>query len=263
MRCALGVGRAVPAGEARRASTRRGARSKRWRSGVTAKTDRAEPGRRSRSRDLQRPRLVPAPAVAPGRRGAADVLRSVLGPIEASEGHYGGELMRSLEAFIEENGQWERAARRLYCHRHTLRYRIRRVEELTGRRPATAPGPDRILARAPRTGAGRNESRGAIRGQGRRVSRRADPGRRAGAGRRGARGVCAARRRARAQRSPTRRTRPRAPTILADAAAVFAQAEMIVKVKEPQASRGRAARAPGHVLFTYLHLAADAGLTQG
>jgi len=58
---------------------------------------------------------------------------SILGAIEQSEGHYGGELMRSLEAFIEENGQWERAARRLYCHRHTLRYRIRRVEELTGR----------------------------------------------------------------------------------------------------------------------------------
>ena len=31
---------------------------------------------------------------------------SILGPIEASEGSYGGELMRSLEAFIEENGQW-------------------------------------------------------------------------------------------------------------------------------------------------------------
>jgi len=58
---------------------------------------------------------------------------SVLGPIETGEGHYGGELMRSLEAFIECNGQWERAARRLYCHRHTLRYRIRKVEELTGR----------------------------------------------------------------------------------------------------------------------------------
>ena len=58
---------------------------------------------------------------------------SILGPIEASEGRYGGELMRSLEAFIECNGQWERAAKRLYCHRHTLRYRIRRVESLTGR----------------------------------------------------------------------------------------------------------------------------------
>ncbi len=63
---------------------------------------------------------------------------SILGPIEAGEGHYGGELMRSLEAFIEENGQWERAAKRLYCHRHTLRYRIRRVEELTGRDLHTA-----------------------------------------------------------------------------------------------------------------------------
>jgi PucR family transcriptional regulator, purine catabolism regulatory protein len=58
---------------------------------------------------------------------------SILAPIEDREGAYGGELMRSLEAFIECNGQWERAARQLYCHRHTLRYRIRRVEELTGR----------------------------------------------------------------------------------------------------------------------------------
>ena len=63
---------------------------------------------------------------------------SILAPIEQGEGAYGGELMRSLEAFIEENGQWERAARRLYCHRHTLRYRMRRVEELTGRSLASA-----------------------------------------------------------------------------------------------------------------------------
>ena len=35
---------------------------------------------------------------------------SILGPIESGDGHYGGELMRSLEAFIECNGQWEKAA---------------------------------------------------------------------------------------------------------------------------------------------------------
>ena len=58
---------------------------------------------------------------------------SLLGPIDAGEGQYGGELIRSLEAFIENNGQWERAAQQLFCHRHTLRYRIRRIEELTGR----------------------------------------------------------------------------------------------------------------------------------
>jgi len=58
---------------------------------------------------------------------------SVLGPIERGDEEYGGELLRSLEAFIEQNGQWERAARQVYCHRHTLRYRMRKVEELTGR----------------------------------------------------------------------------------------------------------------------------------
>ena len=58
---------------------------------------------------------------------------SVLGPIEEGEGEYGGELLKSLEAFLEQNGQWEKAARELFCHRHTLRYRIRRIEQLTGR----------------------------------------------------------------------------------------------------------------------------------
>jgi purine catabolism regulator len=59
--------------------------------------------------------------------------RSVLGPIEQGEGDYGDELVRSLDVFIEHNGHWEKAAGALYCHRHTLRYRIRRIEQLTGR----------------------------------------------------------------------------------------------------------------------------------
>ncbi len=45
-------------------------------------------------------------------------------------------------------------------------------------------------------------------------------------------------------------------TIAADAATVFAQADMIVKVKEPQAAE-RAMLRPGQLLFTYLHLAPD------
>ena len=59
--------------------------------------------------------------------------RGVLGPVEQDEGDYGEELLRSLDVFIEHNGHWEKAANALYCHRHTLRYRIRRVEQLTGR----------------------------------------------------------------------------------------------------------------------------------
>jgi purine catabolism regulator len=59
--------------------------------------------------------------------------RGVLGPVEQGEGDYGDELLRSLDVFIEHNGHWEKAANALFCHRHTLRYRIRRVEQLTGR----------------------------------------------------------------------------------------------------------------------------------
>ena len=44
--------------------------------------------------------------------------------------------------------------------------------------------------------------------------------------------------------------------IVADAAAVFAASDMIVKVKEPQPSE-IALLEPRHLLFTYLHLAAD------
>ena len=45
-------------------------------------------------------------------------------------------------------------------------------------------------------------------------------------------------------------------TIVANAPEVFAQAEMIVKVKEPQAAERKMLR-EGQVLFTYLHLAPD------
>jgi alanine dehydrogenase len=51
-------------------------------------------------------------------------------------------------------------------------------------------------------------------------------------------------------------------SILPDAQAVFGEAEMIVKVKEPQAPEV-ALLEPRHTLFTYLHLAPDPELTRG
>ncbi|HMJ34238.1 MAG TPA: alanine dehydrogenase [Baekduia sp.] len=50
--------------------------------------------------------------------------------------------------------------------------------------------------------------------------------------------------------------------IVADAAAVFAGGDLIVKVKEPQPGEV-AMLEPRHILFTYLHLAPDAELTRG
>ena len=48
--------------------------------------------------------------------------------------------------------------------------------------------------------------------------------------------------------------------ILPDAAAVFAQSEMVLKVKEPQPAE-IGMLSPGQILFTYLHLAADKDMT--
>lgn len=50
--------------------------------------------------------------------------------------------------------------------------------------------------------------------------------------------------------------------IVQDAAEVFARAEMVIKVKEPQPAECRMLR-PGQVLFTYLHLAPDPEQTKG
>ncbi len=57
----------------------------------------------------------------------------VLAAVEEGDPDYAEELLRSLDAYLEHNGHWEHAAAQVFCHRHTLRYRIRRVEELTGR----------------------------------------------------------------------------------------------------------------------------------
>jgi purine catabolism regulator len=138
-----GAGRAVPAAEARRSYHE--ARCALEASGFASAADgngsdadergAARPGRVATYRDLGSFQLLLSLQDDDALRLFCD---SILGPIETSDGHYGDELMRSLEAFIECNGQWERAAQRLYCHRHTLRYRIRKVEELTGRDLANA-----------------------------------------------------------------------------------------------------------------------------
>ncbi|MFJ4083181.1 PucR family transcriptional regulator [Streptomyces iakyrus] len=44
-----------------------------------------------------------------------------------------GDLVASLRAWLSKHGQWDAAAADLGVHRHTLRYRMRRVEEILGR----------------------------------------------------------------------------------------------------------------------------------
>ena len=60
-------------------------------------------------------------------RGFADRL---LAPLESRDR---GDLVASVRAWLAHLGQWDAAATTLGVHRHTLRYRMRRVEELLGR----------------------------------------------------------------------------------------------------------------------------------
>jgi purine catabolism regulator len=63
---------------------------------------------------------------------------SVLAPLDVYDAQHSGELLPSLGAFLERNARWESAAKELTVHRHTLRYRMRKVEELTGRNLSSA-----------------------------------------------------------------------------------------------------------------------------
>lgn len=60
-------------------------------------------------------------------RGFAE---SLLGPLAVPDR---GDLVASTRAWLAHHGQWDAAAASLGVHRHTMRHRMRRVEELLGR----------------------------------------------------------------------------------------------------------------------------------
>ncbi|GEL17361.1 PucR family transcriptional regulator [Pseudonocardia asaccharolytica] len=64
---------------------------------------------------------------------AAAFAEALLAPLARHDARHRGQLIRSMREWLAQHGQWEPAAARLGVHRHTLRKRMRRVEELTGR----------------------------------------------------------------------------------------------------------------------------------
>jgi Purine catabolism regulatory protein-like family/PucR C-terminal helix-turn-helix domain/GGDEF-like domain len=74
----------------------------------------------------------------------ADVLRSfrdrLLGPLIRYDQRRGTELVATLAGFLACSGSWNACAERLHVHVNTLHYRIRRIEELTGRDLSTLGG---------------------------------------------------------------------------------------------------------------------------
>jgi purine catabolism regulatory family protein/PucR-like helix-turn-helix protein len=65
---------------------------------------------------------------------AKAAVAQVLGPLVEYDEEHGTELVHSLRVFLESNRSWKRATEELFVHKQTLVYRMRRIEELTGRR---------------------------------------------------------------------------------------------------------------------------------
>jgi DNA-binding PucR family transcriptional regulator len=65
------------------------------------------------------------------------VLRSsrdrLLGPLRDYDAEHNAELLATLAQFLACDGSWSACASRMYVHVNTVRYRISRVEALTGR----------------------------------------------------------------------------------------------------------------------------------
>ncbi|WP_046505831.1 PucR family transcriptional regulator ligand-binding domain-containing protein [Streptomyces odonnellii] len=57
----------------------------------------------------------------------------LLDPLRAYDRRHRAELIPTLEAFLDCDGSWTRCAARLHLHVNTLRYRVGRIEQLTGR----------------------------------------------------------------------------------------------------------------------------------
>ncbi len=72
--------------------------------------------------------LLEALARSPALRPFSELIE----PLRAYDRVRGGNLLRTLEAFFAANGNASEAADRLFLHRNSLLYRLKRIQELIG-----------------------------------------------------------------------------------------------------------------------------------
>jgi hypothetical protein len=65
-------------------------------------------------------------------------------PLRAYDEEYETELVRTLETFLDSDGNVARTAEKLFTHRHTIRYRLERVRELSGLDVGSTDGRERL-----------------------------------------------------------------------------------------------------------------------
>ena len=65
-------------------------------------------------------------------------------PLVAYDGQYETDLVSTVEAYLDSDGNVARTAERMFTHRHTIRYRLERVKEISGHDATSTEGRERL-----------------------------------------------------------------------------------------------------------------------
>ncbi|MNC44247.1 Purine catabolism regulatory protein [compost metagenome] len=74
-----------------------------------------------------------APWLPQNLHDATEVFHKVLGGLAEYDKAQHAPLIHTLRTFLENNRSWVNTALKLHIHKQTLVYRVRRIEEITGR----------------------------------------------------------------------------------------------------------------------------------
>jgi sugar diacid utilization regulator len=84
------------------------------------------------------------PAMAEDPRELQGFYDETVARLAAYDEQYETELVRTLETFLDADGNVAKTSEKLFTHRHTIRYRLERVKELTDLDVASTDGRERL-----------------------------------------------------------------------------------------------------------------------
>jgi DNA-binding PucR family transcriptional regulator len=86
--------------------------------------------------------LLPAMSEEPGE--LERFYQETLAPLAAYDEQYETDLVNTVETYLENDGNVAQTAASVFTHRHTVRYRLERVKELTGHDIGSSEGREKL-----------------------------------------------------------------------------------------------------------------------
>jgi sugar diacid utilization regulator len=84
------------------------------------------------------------PAISEDPRELERFYEETVAPLSAYDDQYETELVATVEAYLDNDGNVAATAKQLFTHRHTIRYRLERVKELCGHDVSATAGREKL-----------------------------------------------------------------------------------------------------------------------